>query len=64
MSGTFVLIIMSSFAVTGFEDIKDCQEARNMVVRQFGRELSAGAICVPVPKDGLVIPSGRPRPSQ
>jgi hypothetical protein len=55
---TYVLIFMSSFAISGFTDIKDCMDARDIVMRQFGRNLDAGAVCVPVPKDGDVTGSG------
>jgi hypothetical protein len=55
---TYILIIMSSFAITGFEDIKDCMEARDIVVRQFGRNLDAGAVCVPRPKHAEIIGRG------
>jgi hypothetical protein len=55
---TYVLIIMSSFVITGFTDIKDCMEARDIVVRQFGRNLDAGAVCVSRPKDGEIIGRG------
>lgn len=55
---TYVLIFMSSFAIMGFDDVKDCMEAREIVTRQFGRNLDAGAICVPLPKDGKIIGRG------
>jgi hypothetical protein len=55
---TYVLIIMSAFSITGFEDIKSCFEARDIVVKQFGRNLDAGAICVPRPKNSEVIGRG------
>jgi len=58
VSYSFVLIIMSSFAISGFDDAKSCMDAREIVNRQFGRNLDAGAICVPRPKYGEVIGRG------
>jgi hypothetical protein len=58
MTYTYVLIIMSSFVITDFSDMKDCMDARDIVVRQFGRNLDAGAICVPRPKGAEVIGRG------
>ena len=55
---TYVLIFMSAFAITGFEDIKSCMDAREAVNRQFGRNLDAGAICVARPKGGEIIGRG------
>jgi hypothetical protein len=56
---TYVLIIMSSIAITGFPTEGECITARNAVIRQFGRNLDAGAICVQVPAGGEVIAGGR-----
>jgi hypothetical protein len=56
---TFALIIMSSVVITGFGSIRECEVARDVVTRQFGRNLDAGAVCVQVPKDGEVIVGGR-----
>jgi hypothetical protein len=61
MNETFALIFMSAFVVTGYDDIKTCMEAREIVTRQFGRNLDAGAVCVPLPKDYQVIGHGTPR---
>jgi hypothetical protein len=49
---------MSSFSITGFDDIKACMEARDVVIKQFGRNLDAGAICVPRPKNAEIIGRG------
>jgi hypothetical protein len=49
---------MSSFVITGFTDVKDCMEARDIVVRQFGRNLDAGAVCVLLPKNAEIIGRG------
>jgi hypothetical protein len=58
---TYVLIIMSSFAVSGFATFDDCAKARNEVVRQFGRNLDAGAVCVARPAGGEIIGRGGER---
>ena len=55
---TYVLIFMSSFVISGFATKADCMAAREAVVLQFGRNLDAGAICVPLPKGGSVIGRG------
>jgi hypothetical protein len=55
---TYVLIFMSSFVITGFADMDACMDARNVVVKQFGRNLDAGAICVPRPEKGAIIGRG------
>jgi hypothetical protein len=55
---TYVLIIMSAFSITGFEDANSCMVARDIVIKQFGRNLDAGAVCVPRPKNGEVIGRG------
>jgi hypothetical protein len=52
---TYVLIFMSSFVITGFADMGACMDARAIVVKQFGRNLDAGAICVPRPTKGEII---------
>jgi len=56
---TYVLIIMSAIAVTGFDTMEACMAAREQANKQFGRNLDAGAICVPVPRGGEVIAGGR-----
>jgi hypothetical protein len=55
---TYVLIFMSSFVITGFADLGACMEARQMIVKQFGRNLDAGAICIPRPTKGEIIGRG------
>jgi hypothetical protein len=55
---TYVLIFMSSFVITGFADLGACMDARAAVVKQFGRNLDAGAICVPRPTKGEIIGRG------
>jgi hypothetical protein len=55
---SYILIIMSTFVITGFTDVKDCMEARAIVMRQFGRNLDAGAVCVPRPNKGEIIGRG------
>jgi hypothetical protein len=55
---TYILIFMSSFTITGFADMNACMEARDIVVKQFGRNLDAGAICVPRPTKGEIIGRG------
>jgi hypothetical protein len=55
---TYVLIFMSSFVITGFGDLGACMEARDIIVKQFGRNLDAGAICVPRPNKGEIIGRG------
>jgi hypothetical protein len=58
---TYVLIIMSSIAITGFPTFDDCAKARNEVVRQFGRNLDVGAICAARPAGGDVVSGVRPQ---
>jgi hypothetical protein len=55
---TYVLIIMSSFVITGFPDDGACRAARDAVIKQFGRNLDAGAICVMRPEKGDIIGRG------
>ena len=58
----FVLIVMGNFAITGFEDIKDCTDARDVVLRQVRRpDNAAVAVCVPHPAGGRVIGKGSNR---
>jgi hypothetical protein len=56
---TYVLIIMSSIAIIGFESEAGCMDARAKVNAQLGRNLDAGAVCVPIPKDGDIVVVGR-----
>jgi hypothetical protein len=55
---TYVLIFMSSFVITGFNDLPSCMKARAEVTEQFGRNLDAGIICVARPKGAEVIGRG------
>ena len=55
---SWVLIFMSAFAITGFATEHDCMAARDAVVRQFGRNLDAGCICLQVPEGGKIIAGG------
>ena len=49
-------LLIFGFAIVGFDDIKDCLEARDIARRQTQRVVEA--YCVPVPKDGVVIAGG------
>jgi len=60
----FGLLIAGSFLISGFTDIKDCMDARDIVARQMDKPNTAGVVlCIPLPEKGHIVGRGASRPT-
>ena len=54
------LLVLGSFIILGFTDIKDCMDARDVVARQVEKPVARNAaVCVPLPRNAEIIGGAR-----